>query len=73
MRRGWGGQRLAFLPQQLRKLFHRARDHQPRVWQIESLRDGSGEIESFRYRHFTACARQIECYMIAEHTSIMLQ
>jgi hypothetical protein len=41
------GQRLAFLQQHLRKLFLGARDHQPRVGQIESLRDGSRKIERY--------------------------
>jgi len=49
-----------------------ASDHQPRVGQIEPLRDGARKIEGLRDYHLPTRTRKVEGDVVAEHKPIIL-
>jgi hypothetical protein len=62
---------LAFFEQQLRKIFHRACDHQPCIGQVESLRHCPRKIERLRNNHLARRLWNIERDVLAQHTIII--
>ena len=66
-------QRLALFEQRLSQIFKSARNHEPRVGQIEALRNCTRKVERLRHDHFARRMREVERYVAPEHTSMIIR
>jgi hypothetical protein len=69
--RGRDGQGLTFFQEQLREIFKGARDHEPGIRKIKSLRYRAGKVEGFGYNHLAIGFRKIEGDVVTKHESML--
>ncbi|HTW64411.1 MAG TPA: hypothetical protein VME17_07330 [Bryobacteraceae bacterium] len=57
----------AFLEVHLSDVFERARDPDPRAWQVKALAHHAGKVENLCHHHTVRAARQEISHVVAQH------